>query len=128
MRAVIVTGGRDGHGLITAVAMAKSQQVIGLPRYDMVVVGSNRGTDGEAVEWALAREMPITIFPAKWTTGAATGPKEGPIRNRAMFDAFANVVAVLAFIGGRGTSDMVGVASGRVPIWFWEGKTWVRLS
>ena len=78
-----------------------------------VVEGGARGADRLAREWALSRLIPIKTFKADWKKdGRAAGPK----RNQRMLNE-ATPDLVVAFLGGRGTADMVRRASNAlVPV------------
>ena len=56
-----------------------------------------------AAEWANARGVPCDVFMANWSE---LGRKAGPIRNQQMLDE-GRPTLVVAFPGGRGTTDMV---------------------
>ncbi len=73
---------------------------------DIVVTGGASGADRLAKEWAEAHGLRTETYPAQWTR---FGNAAGPIRNRYM--ASLGVDAVVAFPGGRGTADMIRVAS-----------------
>lgn len=70
--------------------------------------GDCRGVDRQAHEWARQRCISVERCPADWITH---GRAAGPIRNRQMLDAGADLV--VAFPGGRGTADMVKQARAR---------------
>ena len=71
-----------------------------------VAHGAARGADTLAGRWAKVNGTPVVEYPADWTTH---GRSAGPIRNRQMLDSFRPDV-VVAFLGGRGTADMVSIA------------------
>lgn len=58
-----------------------------------------------AEAWAKKREIPYMGVPAKWVTGKAKGPAEGPIRNQTMADMTPHYGVI--FPGGRGSKDML---------------------
>jgi YspA, cpYpsA-related SLOG family len=70
--------------------------------------GDALGADAGAQAWAVARGIPSTVYPANWTLGRGAGP----LRNSAMLKALlvdralGHPVAVLAFPGDTGTTDM----------------------
>jgi hypothetical protein len=109
MKTCIVCGSRDwtdGASIHTAMNQAIHDKRI--PEWEMLVVGSDRGADWWAWQWALKREMPAMVFPARWSDeGRAAGPR----RNQRMYN-WAQPVVTLAFPGGRGTASMIGVARG----------------
>ena len=101
---LLVCGGRDYRDRGAAFAAldgAKSAaEKQGLSLH--VVQGGAEGADGLAREWAQARCVPFTTYPANWNRD---GKSAGPIRNQQMIETEPD--AVLAFPGGRGTADMV---------------------
>jgi SLOG family YspA-like protein len=70
------------------------------------VTGPYQGADYWAREWAKARSIPSVSVHAKW--GSVEGRAAGPLRNQHMLLKKPDVV--LAFVGGRGTADMVAKA------------------
>lgn len=122
MRPIIVCGSRDGasYGEVEY-AMDRARDWLDMPAFNFVVVGSRKGVDVRAFDWAMHREIPAAIVPALWQTGGR-GKGEGPIRNRRMLALFPTV-AVLAFPGGSGTEDMVAAAKGGAfNVWRWLGR------
>lgn len=93
-----------------------------MPRFDFIVTGGDTGTDGEAFAWAMVREVPALVVPAKWRTGTL-GKREGPERNRLML-RWGRPIVVLGFApGGRGTSGMMELAClAGLPAWWWFPK------
>jgi hypothetical protein len=65
--------------------------------------GGAKGADEIAGRWGEAEHIPVRVFPANWKRD---GKAAGPLRNQRMLDEFKPDV-VIAFAGGRGTSDMV---------------------
>jgi YspA, cpYpsA-related SLOG family len=131
VRAAIVCGPREGTGAaIVRKALDQARADPTMPRFHFIVVGSDVGTDKEAYEWALAREMPALTCPARWKTGRVTGAPEGPIRNQAMYDWQRPVLSVvLGFPGNRGTSNMMGIGCGGGTPSFWYSlidELWLR--
>jgi len=126
LKPALVCGSRQGQGFLrTSTALDKARKTPELPVFYAVLSGGNKGTDGEAFYWAMLRELPALIVPAKWKTGTAGGG-EGPIRNRLMLRLCWPVV-VLAFPGGPGTRDMMRVAlQSEIPLWCWnkDDETW----
>lgn len=115
----LVCGDRRGQGLlITCNALDIAQRTPEIPAFGAIVTGGHTGTDGEAFMWAMKKEMPALVVPAKWKTGEAGGG-EGPIRNRKMI-RLAWPAFVLALPGRDGTEDMVKVArQASLPVWRW---------
>ena len=73
---------------------------------DEIISGMARGADTLAVTYARRFKIPLLEFPADWAThGRAAGPR----RNAQML-AEGKPDVVIAFPGGRGTSNMVRLA------------------
>lgn len=95
-RRILVCGGRDyldAHRVFTV-----------LDALSPVAIATGAcpsGADEWARQWAEARVIPYSPYPANWDLGR----RAGPIRNQKMLDDFRPEV-VLAFPGGRGTADM----------------------
>jgi hypothetical protein len=68
-----------------------------------IIEGGARGADCLAREWGREHGVKVVTVPADWATH---GKAAGPIRNQRMIDDFKPDL-VLAFAGGKGTSDMV---------------------
>lgn len=64
-----------------------------------------RGADRLAHEWAVSRRRAVQTVAARWTT---LGRGAGPIRNAQMLTFEPSFV--VAFPGGAGTANMVGLA------------------
>lgn len=71
-----------------------------------VIHGAYRGADTLADSWAKTRGIKPEPYPADWT---AHGPAAGPIRNRQML-VEGKPDYVIAFIGDRGTQNMIDQA------------------
>jgi hypothetical protein len=126
LQTIIVCGSRNGSpfGEVEK-AMRYAQEHEAIPPFNHVVVGSRRGVDRRAFDWAETFELAATVVPARWTTGGQKRA-EGPIRNRRMLAYFPDVRAVLAFPGGSGTEDMVAAAKeAGVKVWRWRNG-WTR--
>lgn len=98
---IIVCGGRD---YTDGSAVARILSAFDLTAAT-VVHGDAKGADALAADWCRTFGVPDEPHPADW---ARHGKAAGPIRNRTMLDAGADLV--IAFPGGRGTADMVGIA------------------
>ena len=98
---LLVCGGRDYEDLETLFA------VLDCIRPHVVIAGGATGADALAEIWAINRGVPRTIFKADWTKH---GKAAGPIRNRQMMSE-GKPDMVLAFPGGRGTENMVRLAT-----------------
>ena len=71
-----------------------------------VVSGGARGADSLAEEWALARGLPVRVFPADWNRW---GKSAGFRRNRTIVE---NAEVLIAFWDGesRGTANTIDIA------------------
>lgn len=75
--------------------------------------GGAKGADTLAGEWAVAKQIPVKVYPADWNNpayqrtlpGGRVVKWAGNVRNQEMMDDF-NPDAVVAFPGGTGTADM----------------------
>jgi hypothetical protein len=82
-----------------------------------VIHGGADGADRCADEWAIINWSTCDKYEADWSR---YGPSAGPIRNSLMLSA-GKPDLVLAFPGGRGTSDMTTKAlRAGVKVVFWE--------
>lgn len=79
-----------------------------------VVSGGAGGADREGERWAINRGIPIKLFMADWEN---EGKAAGPIRNQKMVD-YADVL--IAFPGGRGTSDIINRAQIKPTMQVWQ--------
>jgi hypothetical protein len=102
---VLVCGGRDFEDvrhLYAVLDQVRRDQAIGC-----VISGCARGADSLAIAWAEDASHHATVavarFPADWGLHRRAA---GPIRNQQMLDD-GKPDLVVAFPGGRGTSDMV---------------------
>ena len=73
------------------------------------ITGGAPGVDFHAWQWALDRKVDRVVYPADWKQH---GRAAGPIRNQQMLDEGCPDV-VIAFPGGTGTANMIGLASRR---------------
>lgn len=101
---ILVCGGRDYEGR-NVVRRELSKLVTS--SQDIIMQGGARGADAYAKEWAEWRKCGCWTFPADWETH---GKSAGPIRNKWMLE-MGQPDLVLAFPGGRGTDDMIRLAS-----------------
>lgn len=129
MKFALVCGGREGNGQeVVFGALDVALQHAAIPRWEAMVVGSDRGTDWEAWRWSVKHEMPSMVYPARWRT-STYGAGAGPLRNKKMHE-WANPVVVLGFPGGRGTGSMLSISCrAATPTWVWkeERKLWMRV-
>lgn len=80
-----------------------------------IIQGGATGADKLAREWCRERCVPYENYPADWN---GLGNAAGPIRNQRMLDNGKPDI-VMAFPGGRGTSDMTRRArAAGVPVRF----------
>lgn len=106
---VIVCGGRDYSD-----ADAVEQVLLALnPHHVTIVHGAAPGADTLAGDLGHQLGFDIEPYPADWDKH---GRAAGPIRNKQMLDSGADLV--IAFPGGRGTTNMVLQAEkAGVPVW-----------
>ena len=95
---LIIAGGRDYE--LTREDRGWLDDLWVMEGVDEVVSGGAKGADASGEAWAVAREIPVKVFPANWDKH---GKAAGPIRNEEMA-AYADAVAL--FPGGRGTESM----------------------
>lgn len=109
---LLVCGGRsydDRERLFAALDLAAAK--CGM---STLIHGGARGADRLAGEWAAARRIQETVYPAGWTE---FGRRAGPIRNQRMLDD-GRPDGVVAFPGGAGTADMIRRANAAgLPVW-----------
>jgi hypothetical protein len=98
---VLVCGGRDYNDRDriwnTLCEIDASQKI------DTVIHGGATGADNEGMIWAQTMDRLHAPFAAEWRR---FGNRAGPIRNQRMLDE-GKPDLVVAFPGGRGTTDMV---------------------
>jgi len=93
---VIVCGGRDYNDSETVYEVLDDLNIAELAN------GGASGADTLCSYYAQDRNIPCTVYPARWELGKSAGPK----RNAEMLNGFKPTL-VVAFPGGRGTADMV---------------------
>ncbi len=111
---VLVTGGRDysDAGLVNA-ALDKLHQDFGVT---VLIHGAATGADTLAANWADANAIPQLPFKVTRDDWNRLGRRAGPLRNQEML-LKGRPDVVLAFPGGRGTSNMVSLAKAAgVPV------------
>jgi hypothetical protein len=99
---VLVCGGRDYRDQTRAWAVLDDLLDRVKPSLT-VICGAANGADALAADWAIARSVALSWFPADWKRH---GKAAGPIRNQKMLDEGKPDLCI-AFPGGRGTADMV---------------------
>lgn len=97
---VLVCGGRDYDNEL---AMDNALDALFLPRGSTIIHGGASGADTLAHSWAGINGCLVEIYWAQWNVH---GKAAGPIRNQRMIDE-GRPDLVVAFPGGRGTTDMV---------------------
>lgn len=101
---VLVCGGRDfADKDRMAYAFAEVQKAFEIAA---IIQGEARGADLMAKAWAVERGIPTMDFPADWDKH---GKSAGHIRNNQML-VEGKPDLVLAFLGGKGTANMVASA------------------
>jgi hypothetical protein len=101
---VLVCGGRDFSD-VTLLRSALDAHHEKSP-ITLLIHGAAPGADTLAGEWAEAKGIPVSPFPANWKV---LGRAAGPIRNKQMLDD-GRPNLVIAMPGGRGTANMVNQA------------------
>ena len=96
----LVCGGRD---YTDKAALWHTLDAFGPPEISCIISGMARGADTFAAEWAKRFGFQLLAFPADWEKH---GKAAGAIRNQQMLDEGMPDI-VIAFPGGKGTSDMI---------------------
>ena len=113
---ILVCGGRDYKNVSAvfhALHAAHAKRAISL-----IIEGGAAGADRLARQWAEENGIPVQTFQADWK---AHGKAAGPLRNEQMLRD-GRPDGVIAFPGGRGTSDMVSKAEAAgVKVWKPQG-------
>lgn len=101
---ILITGGRDFDDReMLFLALDRLHSELG---FTLLIHGDAKGADRLAGEWATERTIEVLACPADWKRH---GRAAGPIRNRQMLEHMPDLL--VAFPGGRGTADMVSVAT-----------------
>jgi hypothetical protein len=109
---VLVCGGRDYDD--KDYVFRQLDRLHAAKGVECIIHGNARGADSLAKLWAITRGIPHLPYPADWNTH---GKSAGPIRNREML-ADSKPDGVVAFPGGKGTSDMVTISrAAGVKVW-----------
>jgi hypothetical protein len=101
---ILVCGGRSYSDVATIYATLHDLNYQN--RITQIIHGASAGADKWADSWAESLGIDRKACPAKWNL---YGRKAGPIRNREMLLYGPDLV--VAFPGGRGTTDMVKAAT-----------------
>jgi predicted Rossmann-fold nucleotide-binding protein len=111
MRLLICGGRAFGDGVAVGRALAWAHARRGI---DLLIEGGATGADRLGREWAQYHNIPVQTFHALW---GSLGRRAGPIRNAQML-AEGQPDEVVAFPGGRGTSNMIEAAfAAGVAVW-----------
>lgn len=109
---VLVCGGRDFNDM--AMATQALDAIHAQRPITCIIYGAAPGADTLGKLWAQARGIATDPYPADWNKD---GRAAGPIRNRRMLHA-SHPEYVVAFPGGKGTADMVSIATAAgLPVW-----------
>lgn len=112
-RRIVVTGGRE-YADMDVVRHAFDSLLIGTS--DTIVNGGCRGADELCRLIAVERGVNVETMKADWNR---YGRSAGPIRNSQMIASKPDIV--MAFPGGRGTSNCVNLArDAKIPIMFFQ--------
>jgi hypothetical protein len=107
-RNVIIAGGRDfsDYDYLRFV-----MELYGLDQDVCIISGGARGADRLGERFAKENDLPLTIFPADWTTH---GKRAGYLRNEQMAQ---HADMVVAFWDGKskGTKHMIDIMKKRFP-------------
>lgn len=76
---------------------------------DELAHGACSGADSIAAEYARRRGWKVTEFRANWRPNGSLDRSAGPRRNRRLLDEFKPEL-LIAFPGGRGTTNMIKLA------------------
>lgn len=101
---ILITGGRDfDERAMLFMALDRLHAEHG---FTILIHGDAKGADRLGGEWAVERSVVVLACPADWKRH---GRGAGPIRNRQMLEHKPDLL--VAFPGGKGTADMVAVAT-----------------
>ena len=103
MKKILVCGGRDYTDRDHVFAVLDGISVIS--PISAIIHGGARGADALGKAWAETWGIPDFAFPADWSRGKIAGPA----RNYRML-VEGRPDLVVAFPGGKGTANMVGLA------------------
>jgi hypothetical protein len=117
---LLVCGGRDLDSSdvwnwLERFARGDCQAALGdhSAKIGILIHGGAHGADEGAASWGESENIPVRCFPAEWKKH---GKAAGPLRNEKMLRE-GNPDVVIAFDGGRGTANMIGLAeSAGIPV------------
>ncbi|MBT0771365.1 DUF2493 domain-containing protein [Kineosporia sp. J2-2] len=108
---VLVTGSRDWSDAEAITLHLEGLRYVAgrVQRPGLVVVhgACPTGADAIAAAWARAHDVPVEAHPAQWATH---GRAAGPLRNRAMVTAGADVCVAFILNGSRGATGCADLA------------------
>ena len=100
-KTAIVCGGRNYKN------QTKIAQILSKLNPNKIVTGAATGADQLAEDWARTTQLNYEGYPAKWRRN---GKRGGPMRNAEILHNYKQIkdlCVVVAFPGGRGTSNMI---------------------
>lgn len=102
---VLVTGGRDyaNYEYVNSILSAIHKE----KPIELIINGAAKGADDLSTRWAKENKVLYVEYPANWKR---FGKSAGVIRNKEMLDKESPDI-VVAFKGGRGTANMVDLAT-----------------
>ena len=113
---VLVCGGRDYEDYDRVADVLDEVRNSNGDNPLLLVHGDATGTDRLARRWAKEEGVDQVVFPANWV---GRDKSAGPYRNRLMLAFLRNSgkrKMVVAFPGGTGTADMIGLAKAATDI------------
>lgn len=109
---ILVCGGRDYTD--EAAAWRALDKLHAERGVTVIIEGGALGVDRFARNWAVAHGVDTRTFYADWDK---YGKRAGPLRNARMIDE-GRPDGVVAFLGGRGTADMIRQATtAGIKVW-----------
>ena len=104
---VLVCGGRNyGLGDCRNIETSVFVEALNYLKPQLIINGGATGADKMATAYARTKRIPYRIYKADWKK---YGRSAGPRRNKAMLKN-ETIDLVLAFPGGKGTTDMINKA------------------
>lgn len=125
IKRVIVTGSRDWTDrevVVRSLLAVERRAAVG--HRLTLIHGGQRGADAYAHSWARNRSGWITeVHPADWTL---YGRAAGPVRNKAMIAAGADLVIAFPLGEAKGTGGLVALAEAAgIPVWTPGAVDWM---